>query len=177
MAPAVERPGGDLLAVAQQHRVLAGIGLEPDRELGQDVGPIDEIGYAAEAFRLALRAEIAPARIQAEQDRVRRRGDFHDRLDNGAVTRDRQRQPRAVEDGLDRLAVDGDRNEGQVLAVEHQRPVPVSLDEQAGMDPRPRRIEFELQRNFGYTPRRWGIVGEADRRGCGHDRPSTARRV
>ena len=48
--------GLDQIAVRQQHRRLGLVGLDPRREDRQHVGPVEEIGDAAKAFRLALGA-------------------------------------------------------------------------------------------------------------------------
>ncbi len=57
----------DQIAVRKQDRSLGFVGLNAGRIDGHDVRPIREIGDAAEAFRLALRAVIAAAAIKAGQ--------------------------------------------------------------------------------------------------------------
>jgi hypothetical protein len=57
----------DQVAVAQQHRVAGLVGAQRDGVDGHHVGPVQEVGDAAEALGLALREEAAAAGVQARQ--------------------------------------------------------------------------------------------------------------
>lgn len=53
----------DEVAVAEQHRVLLLVSLDVRRHLGQHVRAVVVVGDAAEALRLALRAEVACTKV------------------------------------------------------------------------------------------------------------------
>ena len=58
------------VAVGQQHGVLRLVAFDPHRENREIVGPVEEPGDMAKAFRLALGAEHTGRLIQAFQRRV-----------------------------------------------------------------------------------------------------------
>ncbi len=59
------------IAVRQQHRGGGAVGLDAHRIDGEHVGPVDEIGDAAEALRLALGAIGAARAVEAGERGVR----------------------------------------------------------------------------------------------------------
>ena len=67
MAAAGKIAAFDAVAVGQQHRILLLVRLDAHGEDREIVGPVEEIGDAAEAFRLALGAEHAAGEEQAFQ--------------------------------------------------------------------------------------------------------------
>ena len=73
---AVDAPALDQVAVAEQHRRLVAVRLDPGGVDGQHVGTVEEIGDAAEAFGLALGAVIAARAVEAHQLGVRGRVDL-----------------------------------------------------------------------------------------------------
>ena len=60
-------PRSSGIAVGEQHRGLVAIGLDADGVGGEHVRPIEEVGDAAEALGLALRAVDAARQIEAGQ--------------------------------------------------------------------------------------------------------------
>ena len=66
----------DRIAVGQQQRRLLGVGLDADRVDGQDVRPVEEIGDAAKALGLALRAIDAARAVEPHQRLVAGRRDL-----------------------------------------------------------------------------------------------------
>ena len=64
---AVERAALDGIAVGEQHRGLVAVGLDARGVGGEHVGPVEEVGDAAEALGLALRAIDAAREVEAGQ--------------------------------------------------------------------------------------------------------------
>ena len=122
--PAVlEGAGVEQIAVAQKVCELA-LGLDPHAEAAQHVGAVGEVGDGAEAFGLALGAEAAARHVQAHQGLVGRRIDLDFGGQHELVGQVRDRQVLGVDRiliGAQRLAVDGDRDQLQPLAVQDQR--------------------------------------------------------
>ena len=73
---AFDRAALDQVAVAEKDRGLVPVGLDPGGVDGQHVGPVEEIGDAPEAFRLALGAVIAARAVEAHELGVRGRVDL-----------------------------------------------------------------------------------------------------
>jgi hypothetical protein len=119
----------DQVAVAKQHRVLFPVRLDPRAIDRHHVRPVGKPGDAAEALRLALGAEDAVREVEALERGVRVRprpaGDLE--LESGRRRVDRQvLVALAVAVGAERLAVEPDADQLELLAVEHQRRQPVA---------------------------------------------------
>ncbi len=67
VAPVVQRAFFDQVAVGQQHRVLRLVGAQRDAEHRHHVGPVEEVGDAAESLRLALREQARARGVQARE--------------------------------------------------------------------------------------------------------------
>ena len=120
------------LAFALRHEVAVG---EQPRELRlvraqrhgvgrHHVGAVDEVGDAPEALGLALRDEARLGRVEALELGVLPRIEAHHRLERERIGHLRDGEVRlvgAVFARGERAAVDRDRKELEVLAVEHQR--------------------------------------------------------
>ena len=76
MPAAVELAGLDRIAIAEQHGRLGDIGLDARRIDAQHIRPIEKIGDAAEALRLALRAIGGAGAIEPGQLRIGGRVDL-----------------------------------------------------------------------------------------------------
>ena len=115
----------DQIAVGKQHRTRGLIGLDPHAVARHDVGPIGEIGDLAKALRLALRAEHAIGDIEALERRVRLGSDPHRGLEGerrGHVVDDEMIIVDLVAIAAERLAIEREPDQLQLLAVQHQRP-------------------------------------------------------
>ena len=113
------------IAVGEQHRRFGLVGLDAGGEHRHHVRPVGIIGDAAEAFGLALGAVVAARTVEPGELQVGLRID--QRLDF-----QRERPVRRLRDGEavrardiavagDRRAIDLERDQGEPLAVEHQR--------------------------------------------------------
>ena len=143
------------------------------------VGPVRKIGDAAEPFRLALgRIGLAGA-VEAHQLGVGRGVELgldveHEgavrRLQDGEAVR---RRDEGV--GGERCAVDGDRTQHQLVAVEHDRrrrgSLGVRLELELRAHPRAGRLERDVEVDRLHQPVGRTIIGEADGDGlfCAHD--------
>src|SRR5690606_10943038 len=77
VVPAIRKgTGASWIAVGKQQRGLAQRGLDPDRIERKHIWTIEEVGDAAKPLRLALRAVIAPAPVEARQCLVGGRIEF-----------------------------------------------------------------------------------------------------
>lgn len=74
----VQVPTRRQVSVAQKHRVEQLVGLDTAGELGHDVGAVEEVCDASEAFGLALGAKHAVGRIKSLQESVVLGTDAHD---------------------------------------------------------------------------------------------------
>ena len=81
----------DRIAVAEQDRRFVAVRLDARGVDGEHVRPVEEIGDAAKAFGLALRAVIAARAIEAHQLGVGRRVDL-------GLDGERERPPRRLRD-------------------------------------------------------------------------------
>ena len=115
----------DQIAVGEQHRRFGFVGLDARGVDRHHVRPVGEIGDAAEAFRLALRAIGAARAVEPRElgigGRIDQRLDLERerpvrRLRDGQAVRRRD-----IAVGRQRGAVELERRRGQPVAVEHQR--------------------------------------------------------
>ena len=117
---AVQRAAVDQVAVGQQHRRQRLVGHDAGRVARHHVGTVEEVGDAAEALGLALRAEKFARFIETGQLgivlRPRARRDLQGKAVGHAADRQRLRRHLMV----DRPAIEADRHEVHLLAVEHQ---------------------------------------------------------
>ena len=137
-----------------------------DGEDGEIVGPVEEIGDAAEAFRLALGAEHALRQIEPFQRGILGGRDFGHHVER-ELLRHRRDGERLVAQhifvGPERASVERDGNEFQRLAVEHQgRRRAVARDLHAGADAGGLGIEDELQRDLRHFVIRGAIILQMD---------------
>jgi hypothetical protein len=116
--PGPARSRGDPVAVRQQHRVVRAHRGGVDRH---HVGPVDEPGDAAEALGLALGDEAVLRRIQAFQLGVLLRHDAREGFELEALGHVRDRELLGGDLVLDGLAVQGDRKELDLVAVQDER--------------------------------------------------------
>ena len=116
---------GDQIAVGEKDRRFAFVGLDARGVDRHHVGPVEEIGNAAETFGLALCAIGGAGAVKSHELGVGRR------IDHG-LDLERERLVRRLRDGelvrrrhegfgRQRLAVERERPELEFLAVEHQR--------------------------------------------------------
>ena len=128
MAAAGKLACRDRIAVGQQQRRFLGVGLDADRVDRQDIGPVEEIGDAAKAFGLALRAIDAARPVKPHQRLVAVRRDLGlDGQEEAARLRrlgDHQPVRRRREGGgIGGDAVDLQALQRQPVAVERQRDI------------------------------------------------------
>ena len=113
------------IAVGQKHRRFRSIRLDPHAIGREHVGAIEEIGYAAKAFRLALRAigrarAIKPhelgvgRRIQARLDRERE-------CPSGRSAQQKARRLCFELRRVERLAIQSGGDEREFIAIERER--------------------------------------------------------
>ncbi len=133
VVPDVEMPIGaghvasrDRVAVGEQHRRRGTRGLDAHRVDGEHVRPVEKVGDAAEAFRLALGAIGAARAIEAGQRRVGVWVAEGHRFQGEGVRRDRLDGERLLVGRIgarrERLAVKLEALKGEPLAIELQRP-------------------------------------------------------
>ena len=161
--------GRDRIAVGEQHRSGCGVGLDPHRIDGERVGPVDEIGDAAKAFRLALGAIGVARAVEARQRRVGLRiaqGDGFEREGPRRHLGDGQRfLAEAIVVEPERLAVEREALQHEAFAVEHERAVAwrclwIWPQEQLRLDPGRLRVEGEVELDRLDQIVRWSIVLE-----------------
>ena len=153
MPAAPRRADLDQIAVGKQHRTRGLVGLDPHAVARHDVGPIGEIGDLAKALRLALGAEHAIGHIEALERRVRVGSDPHRGLERerrGHVMDDEMIIVDLVAIAAERLAIEREADQLQLLAVQHQRPGASACRRIAPhREPRPhfgrRRLQIEPQ--------------------------------
>ena len=164
VAAVVELTGRHRIAVREQHRVARLACAHPDAVAAEHVGAVGEEGDAAKAFRLALRAEDAARIVDTHQLSVGLGSDLDLGLDLGAIPGDRHRQQIVLVAVLDRLAVDGEAEQLQAFAVEHQRGVrdAIPLYPQHRAYDRPLRVQIELERDLRDQPVGRAIVFAAN---------------
>ena len=170
------------IAVRQQHGNEGLVGGDGDGVARHHVGPVGEIGDAAEAFRLAL-GEITAARdIQAAQFGVGGGGDAGFDLQHAAVGHRVDGQD-AVLDAVgvrgEGRAVAGEADQGQRLAVQAQgfggEGFRVAVEGEAGDHPRRMGVEVERQGTGVDQEGRGAVCAEQDGLG-GHGASFTIRR-
>ena len=170
---------GDQIAVGEKDRRFAFVGLDARGVDRHHVGPVEEIGNAAETFGLALCAIGGACAVKSHELGVGRR------IDHG-LDLERERLVRRLRDGelvrrrhegfgRQRLAVERERPELEFLAVEHQRRrrcSAVRLDAKLGADRGRGRVERNVELDGFDQPVRRAIVSEADGAGFfgAHDR-------
>ncbi len=124
MTAALLLAGVHRVAVGEQQRVGALVRVDGGGEAAEHVRAVREEGDAAEALRLALGAVHAVGAVQAFQGGVVFRLDAHHRGQGEVVRGAGDHQPRAVQAvvvaGVQFTAVQGQRAQLQVLAIEHQ---------------------------------------------------------
>ena len=145
--------GGDEIAIGEQHRRVGLLGLDAGGVDRHDVGTVEEIGEAAEAFRLALGAVDRARTIEAHELGVG--GWVDDGLDlqpERAVRRLRDGEPVGGRDelfGRKRRAVEFQPPQVQRIAIERERrrgrAVPVGPQRQGRAHPRRGRIELYVE--------------------------------
>jgi hypothetical protein len=121
-----EIPVGHPIAVGQQDRIALPVGHDGGGEHRLHVGPVEVVGDAAEPFRLALGAVHAAGTVQTFERRVRIGLDHGVDADHRLVRQVEQGEGDVVAPVLvaaERHTVDGDGNEFQADAVQHQRQV------------------------------------------------------
>ena len=160
----------DQIAVRQQHRRFGFVRLDAGGVDRHHVGTIGEIGDAAEAFGLALRAVGAGGAVKPGQLRVG--GRIDQRLDlqrERPVRRLRDGQAvrrRGVAVGGQRLAVELERDQRQPIAVELERRGRagggIGLELDRGAHRALRRIELDVEMHGLDQPVGRAIVGKAD---------------
>jgi hypothetical protein len=114
----------DQVAVGEQNRAGRPVRLDPDAVPGHDIGPVGEIRDLAEALRLALGAEHAIRDVQALERGVALGADAHFALEGERGGQVVHRQALAfdlIAVPAQRLAIEPEVHQLQLLAVEHQR--------------------------------------------------------
>jgi hypothetical protein len=165
----------------QNRHVLAG--LDARRIDGHHIGPVGEIGDAAETLGLALRAIGRARAVKAHELRVGGgSGGIEQCLDREAertLRRLRDRQPVGrgeIAVCAQRFVIKRDRNERETVAVEHERSrcpgIGVWLEQKRRAHARRRRVERDVEVDGFHQPIGGAIVGKADRAGffCTHGR-------
>ena len=163
--------GLDAIAIAEQNRGLDFIGLNPQRVARQDIRAIKEIGDAAKAFGLALRAIGRAGPKQAHELAIGRRVEHGRRFQHKRARRRGLKGQalwrRETGGGIEGRAVDGQGQHVELVAIQQQRcpgtALRVGSDRQAGSHtgfvPVQAHVEFDsVYEIIGRT-----IVGEADR--------------
>ena len=159
----------DQIAVGEKHRRLGFVGLDARGVNRHHVRPVEEVGDAAEAFGLALRAIGRAGAVEAHQLGIG--GGIDDGLDGKLerpVRRLRNGQPfgRGQETfARQRPAVERERAQLQLLAVEDQRrrrAAAVRLEPELGADRGCGRIERHVEIDGFDEPVRRAVILEAD---------------
>ena len=185
-------PHGEVASVHRDRRARTGLPLDSrtgkpsfgasmrTREARHHVGPVEEVGDAAEALGLALRAVDAVRHVEARQRGIGLRiADGHD-LEKEGLLRHADDGERARRDHIgvcsERHAIQQDGGQRDVLAVEDQRRARlgaggVGADGEPAAHPRGHGIEGNLQIDRIDAIRRRAIIRELHRLGRGgcHD--------
>jgi hypothetical protein len=113
------------VTVGQQHRRQFAVGDHLDLVDGQVVGPVEEIGDAAKAFGLALRAPGAAGPIESHKPGVLFRHDAHRCLQHETLLRwleqGQRRSQRLIVAQHHWRAIDGQRLKRQFVTIEDER--------------------------------------------------------
>ncbi len=174
MPPVVGLARAGRVAVRQQHRKPRLVGGDRRRVAGHHIRPVEEIGDPAEAFGLALGAEIAARHVEAGELGVALGRNAGLDLEGECVGRLLDDQPallrQSIAVGAERLAVEPQCNQLQRLAVEMQRRVRrrcgrVAADRQARPDPGVPGAELEGEIDRVDQKIRRPVIGEPDRLG------------
>jgi hypothetical protein len=170
VAVVVERAFLDQVAVGEQHGVLRLVGAQRDGEDRHHVRPVEEVGDAAKALRLALREQARARGVQARQLLV---------PVGAAGVAQLQREGvglgRVVDDQLagvavperHALAVGHAAQQRDLVAVQHQRltqHVRVALDRQLRRDDGLGAVEVEHEVRLADPERGFDIVLAPDQR-------------
>ena len=121
--------GFDLVTVRKQHRILRLKSAKRYPVDRQVVGPVEEVGNAPKALRLALGAQRIGRGIEAIEFGIGRRVDLGLNLQCGVGLTERERQRGVIALILvlfQRLAVHLDADEIQFLPVQDERPIVVA---------------------------------------------------
>ena len=126
----------DLVTIREQHGILRLKSAKADTVDRQVIGPVEEVGNAPKALRLALGAQRIGRGIEAIELGIGRRVDFGLNLQCGVGFTERERQRGVIALIvllLQRLAVHLDADEIQFFPVQDERPIvaPDPLDGQA----------------------------------------------
>ena len=160
--------GSGAIAVAEQHRNVF-VGLDTGSEDRHHVGPVGKIGDAAKAFGLAFGAIDAARAIEPQQLGI------GGRIDHG-LDLEPERPLRRLRDreaigrggillGRERGAVELDRLQAQLFAIEHERgghPIRVGLEAQDRANACRRRIERNVELHGLDQPVGWAVILETD---------------
>ena len=170
MSPRTRLARGFQVAVGEQDGRFGLVGLEPHAIDREHVGPIEEIGDAAEPFGLALRAIGRPGAVEPHQlgvgGGVQPGFDPQRERTPGRIGEPQRRGRRIVGGGLQRLAVEAERRQREFVAVQFQRRVDAPLRmrpqrqrrDDAGDASIERNIEIDrIDQEVGDA-----IIGEAD---------------
>ena len=153
---AVEHAALQQVAVRQEDRCLVGVGLDAHRVGGEHVGPVEEIGDAAEALGLALGAVHVVGAVEARERFIGLRVDEGDDLERERASRGLQQGEPGVAELVvllaERGAAERDRGKLKVFSVEPKRPGPaadvwVGAHREAGAHARARLVEVEVERD------------------------------
>ena len=116
------------IAVAEKHGCLVAIRLDAHRVCGEHVGPVEEVGDAPEALRLALRTVDAARPVDALQRlvvfRVARRFDFQLEGLQWRLMQGERGRRHTIRGGRNLDAVDAHVPQRHLLAIENQCAVP-----------------------------------------------------
>ena len=168
-ARAGDYAGRDGIAIGEQHRSDSAVGLDPHRIDGERVGPVDEIGDAAKAFRLALGAIGVARAVEARQRRVGLGIAERDGLEREGLRRHLGDGQRFLAEAIvvkpERLAVEREALQHETFAVENEwtvawRSLWISPQAQLRLDPGCLRIEGEIELDRLDQIVRWSIVLE-----------------
>src|SRR5215471_2057276 len=160
------------VTVRQQDRVVVLVGGHRHRVARHNVRPVREVGNAAEAFRFALRAEIAARGVKPRESGVALRVDTGLDIERERVWHvphyKRAVRQQLVFVGGYRDTVERQRDQLQFVAIEAQRRLPVGairVAPQAEMrlDPRLALTEVEVEIDRVDEEIGGSIVGKVDR--------------
>ena len=163
------------VAVGQQDGHVGGVADHRGGEGRHHVRAVRVIGDASKSFGLALRAVHAIGQVEALEGGVRLWRDFHLGVEQEAFGNAVYRQPRVRQRILllaQRLPVDGNGLEGQLLPVERQgragAMLRMAFQMQACLDARGGRVEVERQLGVSRAVGGRPVVTQVGRLRFGH---------